>query len=80
MKNKPPKFKEVDLSKCKESNHPDIRSNRKYLVKIAGQYFLGYFSRQWYGWNFDDWGTSGIQLDEPGINSSGWEGIWELVK
>jgi len=82
-----PRFRAIDLNKCCAadggcglSDHPDISSKKTYLVKIDGKFFLGKFSRQWYGWNFDDWGTSGIQLDKPGTNSSDWQGIWELCK
>jgi hypothetical protein len=41
---------------------PLINEHRSYLVKIYGSWYAGSFSMQWYGWNFDNWGTSGIQL------------------
>jgi hypothetical protein len=40
-----------------------IEPDAHYLALIDGKWFLGQFSEVWYGWNFDDWGTSGIQLD-----------------
>lgn len=40
-----------------------IRTNQTYFAKIHGQWCLGTFSEVWYGWNFRNWGTSGIQLD-----------------
>jgi hypothetical protein len=32
-------------------------------VRVEGRWYEGSFSRQWFGWNFDDFGTSGIQLN-----------------
>ena len=40
-----------------------IPNSRAYLCRIYGSWFVGSFSRQWYGLSFNDWGTSGIQLD-----------------
>jgi hypothetical protein len=84
-----PVLKEVDLSKCFSTkggpgagsfhDHPDIVCRKQYLALIKGKYFAGYFSRQWYGWNFDGWHGCGMQLDRPGTNSSLWEGLWEIV-
>lgn len=45
------------------SDHPSIKEDQQYLVKIYGRWYAGYFTKQWYGWSFSDWGTSGIQLD-----------------
>jgi hypothetical protein len=45
------------------SEHPEISSGRAYLCLIYGLWYVGRFSRQHYGWNFNNWGTSGIQLD-----------------
>lgn len=50
-------------------NHPvsakndNINNDATYLVQIHGRWHMGGFSEQWYGWNFQNWGTSGIQLD-----------------
>jgi hypothetical protein len=40
-----------------------IKSDSSYLVKIDKRWYAGRFSEQWYGWNFDNWGCGGIQLD-----------------
>ena len=40
-----------------------IKQDARYFAKIHGSWFFGTFSKQWYGWSFDDWGESGIQLD-----------------
>lgn len=46
-------------------DHPDIKVGPEYhyYCDIFGGWFLGHFSEQWYGKNFEGWGTSGIQLD-----------------
>ena len=44
------------------SKNEDINSNSPYLVCIYGSFAAGHFNRQHYGWNFDNWGASGIQL------------------
>ena len=84
---KSPKLNPIDLSKCCQKKgghglswHPDIRTETPYLALLSGQFYAGKFSEQWYGWNFDGWGTSGAQLDKPGTNCSMWEGLWEIVK
>lgn len=80
MKKKEPKLISIDLSKGDGSNHPDIRLGKRYLAKIDGVFYTGKFSKQWYGFNFDDgWGRSGHQFDTPGTNSSSWEELYEIV-
>ena len=83
-----PQLIPLDLMQCCPSpgmgsgichDHPDIRGDREYLAKISGHYYAGRFSRQHYGWCFNNWGTSGCQLDQPGTNCSSWEGLWEIV-
>lgn len=73
-------LREIDLSKGKESDHPDISLRKTYLALIDGEYFTGKFSRQWYGWNFDGWNynPAGLQFDAPGSNCSRWERLWEI--
>lgn len=39
-----------------------IKPERNYLAKCNGEWRLGQFEEQWYGWNFWD-GGSGHQLD-----------------
>ncbi len=79
----PPELRPVDLDKCTPStksgagfsNHPEIVEGRQYLARIQGRFVSGFFHRAWYGWFFTGYG----QLDKPGTNSSGWEGLWEVV-
>lgn len=81
----PPKLKAIDLAKCctidsdQEAchDHPDIQPEKQYLAKIAGEWFCGYFNREWYGWNFDGWWNN-LQLDKPGTNGSDWEELYEI--
>lgn len=54
-------FKSIPLDgTCKNKG---ITLRKRYLVKIDGEWFIGRFSREWYGLNFEDWGGNGIQLD-----------------
>lgn len=88
MRSKTLKLKQIDLEKCcnmpgKSSDffqwHKDIKESKQYLAKIDGYYFVGEFFTVWYGWSFDGWGGGGgLQLDNPGTNSSMWEGLWEI--
>ena len=70
----------LDLSKAEKHFHPDVDLNKKYLVKIAGEWYFGGFKKVWFGLNFSPWknGMVGIQFDAPGFNSSGWERIIEI--
>ena len=47
----------------KSSNDDRIKINEYYLAKIGNGWYAGRFTKQWYGWNFQNWGCSGIQLD-----------------
>ena len=58
-----PRLRAIELEPG-ECENKRITSKGRYLVKIFGDYAAGKFSRQWYGWNFDNWGTSGVQLDQ----------------
>ena len=40
-----------------------IDSRKRYRVRIDGSWYEGSFSKQWFGWRFDNYGTSGIQLN-----------------
>lgn len=65
-----PKLKLIPLEpfsegKVQRPSSKDDRFNEdsSYLVKINGWWYAGQFSEQWYGWSFDNWGTSGLQLN-----------------
>ncbi len=45
------------------SESSQIDSRRRYHVRIDGRWYTGSFSRQWFGWRFDDYRTSGLQLN-----------------
>lgn len=68
-----PTLTKIDLNKRDDCDHPDISAREQYLVKIGRGWFAGKFSRQWYGWNFDNWGTTGIQLDSFQVKE-----IWRI--
>ena len=36
---------------------------KRYRVKIDGRWYEGRFSKQSFGWQFDDYGPSGMQLN-----------------
>jgi len=77
---KPKVGKELDLSLAVKHEHPDIKAGPQYLCQIDGKWFMGEFSREWYGWNFEGWlNDSGLQFDAPGWNSSSWQRVFEMV-
>ena len=52
------------------SSHDDrIELGKTYLVRVYGKWYLGTFSQQWYGWSFNNWGASGIQLNSTGVEA-----------
>jgi hypothetical protein len=55
------KLKKIPVGSSSESSHIDSR--KKYRVKIEGKWYEGSFSKQWFGWNFDGYGSSGMQLN-----------------
>ena len=56
-----PKFKKIAVGGSSENSHIDSR--KRYRVKIEGRWYEGCFSKQWFGWRFDNYGTSGLQLN-----------------
>jgi hypothetical protein len=56
-----PKLKKIPVGASSESGH--ISSRKRYRVKIDGAWYEGTFSKQWFGWRFDGYGGSGIQLN-----------------
>lgn len=51
------------MQRATGSRDDRIRSGQTYFAKIFGRWFFGTFTEQWYGWSFNEWGTSGIQLN-----------------
>ena len=68
-------LKKIDLSKRVECEHPDIKSDKFYLVKFDGKFYAGKFYRVWYGWNFSGIYDAGAQL-----NYDGFKEIYEIVQ
>jgi len=65
-----PKLKLIPLEpfeegRCQRDSSEDDRFNEEssYLLKIDGFWYAGGFSKVWYGWTFDNWGCSGMQLN-----------------
>lgn len=69
----------LDLTKAEKHHHPDIVVGKEYLVRIDKRWFLGTFTKQWYGLHFGPWiNMVGIQFDAPGSNRSKWEAVCEF--
>jgi len=65
-----PNLRLIPLEPFPEGNvqRPSSKDDRfnedsQYLVKIHGWWYAGQFSEVWYGWSFDNWGMSGMQLN-----------------
>lgn len=56
-----PTLKKIPVGSSSESSHIDSR--KRYRVKIEGRWYEGSFSKQWFGWRFDGYGSTGIQLN-----------------
>ena len=71
------KLARISLRRAREHDLPGVNTRSLYLVKWDGDLYLGRFSRQWYGLNFEcELGESGFQFDAPGFNDSLWQGVW----
>lgn len=80
-RHKTPKLIPLDMSKSKEHSHPDINCRNTYLCLIDREFFVGKFTREWYGFNFEGWySDSGLQFDAPGFNCSKWQQIWKVKR
>jgi hypothetical protein len=55
------RLKKIPVGASSESSHIDSR--KRYRVRIEGQWYEGSFSKQWFGWRFDGYGSSGMQLN-----------------
>ncbi len=55
------KLKKIPVGTASTSSHIDSR--KRYRVKIEGRWYEGSFSKQWFGWRFDGYGSSGMQLN-----------------
>lgn len=75
------KLKRIPLRGINKDGSGRINLRKEYIADFGSGLYIGRFSRQWYGLNFDcDWGASGIKFDPPGENSSQWAAIWEISR
>jgi hypothetical protein len=56
-----PSLKRIPVGSSSTSSMIDPR--KRYRVRIEDRWYEGTFSKQWFGWNFEDYGSSGIQLN-----------------
>lgn len=71
--------KELDLSRAAKHEHADIELDKYYLVLIGESWFMGKFSRVWFGLTFYPWHSTHYQFDAPGSNGSDWKRVIELT-
>ena len=55
------KLKKIKIGGTCQSG--EISYRKRYRVKIDGEWYEGMFSKQWFGWCFDNYGQSGKQLN-----------------
>ena len=55
------RMKMIRVGSSSESS--DISSQKRYRVRIDSAWHEGTFRKYWFGWKFEDFGTSGIQLN-----------------
>lgn len=55
------KLKKIPVGSSSESGQ--ISTRKRYRVKIDGKWYEGTFSKEWFGWKFDDYESSGMQLN-----------------
>ena len=56
-----PSLKKIPVGTSSTSSAIDTR--KRYRVRIEERWYEGCFSKQWFGWRFDEYGSSGIQLN-----------------
>ena len=72
-----PNFVEVDLAKTTKHGSDDVYPGPFYLALIGDYYYLGKFSKVWFGLNFSS-GQNSFQYDPPGTNSSRFHRLWKF--
>lgn len=65
-----PKLVRIDLS------HPRISTRSTYLVHLDGKWQIGRFTKEWFGWSFEDRDGTSHQLD--GEDGSVWKSVYRL--
>lgn len=54
-------LKRIVVGSSSETSH--ISANRRYRVRIGREWYEGDFTKRWFGWNFEAFGPSGMQLN-----------------
>jgi len=54
-------LKKIRVGTSSESS--EINSLKRYRVRIEGRWYEGNFRKEWFGWKFEGYGPSGIQLN-----------------
>lgn len=57
---------------------PGIVVGERYLVLYDGAFYVGCFSGQWFGLNFDGVYDSGVEFEPPGEGHSEFQGVWRI--
>lgn len=55
------RLKKIPVGTSSESPH--ISPRKRYRVQIDGKWYEGVFTKQWFGWQFEGAGNSGVQLN-----------------
>ena len=61
-----PSLRRIDISENKKSQskqHIEISADKTYLALIYGQWYVGSFHKEWYGWTYDGWKYNSMQLN-----------------
>lgn len=72
-----PQFTEVDLAKTTKHGSDEVYPGPFYLVLYGDSYYVGRFSKVWFGLNFRS-GQNSFQYDPPGTNSSRFRRCWRF--
>jgi hypothetical protein len=54
-------LKRIIVGSSSESSH--ISAQREYKVRIGPRWYEGRFSKRWFGWLFENFGDTGMQLN-----------------
>ncbi len=73
-----PHFVEVDLTKTTKHGSDELTVGPVYLCLKGGHFYVGKFSKVWFGLNFSA-GHGSWQYDPPGTNASNWQRAWRFL-
>lgn len=72
-----PQFTEIDLTKTTKHGSDELTVGPTYLCLIGECYYMGTFSKVWFGLSFSG-GMNSLQYDPPGTNASRWKRAWRF--